>query len=90
MKYAVTGGDVNCTVVVNPVVGSERRIASHAIGAVMVSSSVSATDSRRLDHQVVAGIPELDSGTGVDSAPESCKSLAQFVGVPIVVGGVLL
>ena len=51
----------------------------------MVNSSAEGTDSWRLDCQVVE-VPGLGSGTGVDSAPGSCKSPLRIVRVPVLVG----
>jgi len=90
MKHTLTGGNMDCTVAVNLAVDSERRIPSHAIEVAVTSPLAQGTGFCRLDHQVVAGIPGLNSGTGVDLAPESCKSLARFARVPIAVGCVLL
>ena len=76
----------DCTVVVNFVVGSERRSPSHASGVAVVSSSVEGTGSWRLGRQVVAEVLGSDPGTGANSAPESCKSLVRIARVPRVVG----
>jgi hypothetical protein len=72
------------------VVDPERRIPSHVIEVALVSSSVEGTDSWVVEHQLVAEFPGLDSGTGADSSPESCKSLARIVKVPVGVGCTLL
>ena len=90
MKHTLTGGNMDCIVAVNFVVDSERRIPPHAIEVAVASPSVQGTGFCRLDHQVVVGIPGLDSGTGVDLAPGSCKSLARFARVPIAAGCALL
>jgi len=85
----VSGEDKDCTVVVNLVMGSERRSPSHAIEVGAVNSSAEGTDSWRLDHQVVE-VPGLGSGTGIDSVPESCKSPARIATVPTAVECTLL
>jgi len=87
---AVSGEGTDCTVAVNLAAGSERRSPSPAAEVAVVNPPVEGTGSWQPDHQAVAGIPGLDSGTGVDSAKESCKSLSQLAKVPIAVGYTLL
>ena len=85
----VSGENMDCMADMNPAAGSGNSSPSHAIEVAMVSSSVEGTDSWRLDYQIVE-VPGLDSGTGLNSAPENCKSPSRTVRVPVLVGCTLL